>query len=78
MIYSTVLNPGNFDISPDAPKPDPTPPILTAKEIFMADYSKLNQVRALIDHGILTGNEQEVIDLKNRIQSGFKFEYFNL
>ncbi len=73
-LYVATINVGEFDISAD---PSPSQAELD-KRTFFSDYSKWQQVKKLIDHGILIGTEPKVIALKGKVIDEFKYEYFNL
>lgn len=72
-LYSTPISLGVFDTTPT-----PLPPSDVQKAQFFVDYNNWVQIKGLIDSGILTGNEQFATDLKTKVQSEFKVEYFNL
>ena len=57
-----------------------TPPTPTQAEVdqlqWMADYGKWIKIKTtLIDTGILTGNEVQVLALKSKVQTNFKPAY---
>lgn len=66
---------GNIDLTPDViptpPAPVPPTPQELALAQFQQDYNKWQKVRKAIDVGILTGNEQPVINLQNKVKSEF-------
>ena len=72
-LYSVSIGTGSFDITPNTK----TQAELD-KETFFTDYSKWQRIKSLIDDGILSGNEPAVVNLKNKVQTEFKPEYFNL
>lgn len=49
-----------------------------AKEAWDADWSKLQAVQPYIDAGVFTGSETAIVNLRNRVKSGFKPEYLGL
>lgn len=60
-----------------------TSPTLTQAEIdantWLTNYSKWIKVKStLIDTGVLTGNETQVVALKTKVQTTFKPAYLNL
>lgn len=63
---------------------DPTAAPLTQTQAdidqaqFIQDYQLWLKVKHGIDVGVLTGNETQVINLKNKVQSEFKASYLNL
>lgn len=60
---------------------EPTPVAPTAEEIarnvWMRDYWKLQQVQKLIDLAVLTGNEAPVTALRNKVKNNFLPAYID-
>lgn len=58
---------------------EPTPAEPTAAELVKkkwdADLAKLEQVKKLIDLGVLDGTETPVVTLRNKVKTGFKPAY---
>jgi hypothetical protein len=50
----------------------------TAEVDWHKNYNKLKQVQELIDLGILTGSEQKVVALRNKVTADFRPEYLKL
>ena len=74
--FQGSLNVGSIDITPDTV----TPKTQAEKDLeqFLKDYSLWVKVKNnLIDTGILTGNEAQVVALKSKVQSEFKPAYIN-
>lgn len=72
----------NADVDPITdltPSPEPTPETPTQAEIdrqnWEADFEKLEKVKRLIDCGVLTGNETQVVNLRNKVKDNFKPTY---
>lgn len=61
---------------------DPTPPEKTQAELnleeWVKDWTNLQKVQPLIDAGVLDGTEQPVVNLRNKVKSGFKPAYLDL
>lgn len=63
-----------------APDPDPTPTQAELdQQTWLQDYNRWVNVKTkLIDTGILTGNETQVVALKTKVQTNFKPAYLSL
>lgn len=75
-IESTYADGADVDVS----DPVVTPPVLTQAEIdqqeWLKDYAKWVKVKTtLIDTGVLTGSETQVVALKNKVTTNFKPAY---
>lgn len=76
-----VIDTGYVDGSTiDVSDPVVTPPVLTQAEIdqqeWLKDYAKWVKVKTtLIDTGVLTGSETQVVALKNKVTTNFKPAY---
>lgn len=62
------------DIPAEEVTPEPTAAEL-AKTEWCADLEKLKKVQELIDLGVLVGDETPVVNLKNKVKTGFKPAY---
>lgn len=58
---------------------EPTPEVPTQakldRQAWEADFAKLEKVRRLIDCGVLTGNETQIVTLRNKVKADFKPAY---
>lgn len=70
-----VLPDGAVDttVTPDVPV-EPTPAEL-ARTQWETDFAKLEKVKRLIDCGVLTGNETQIVTLRNKVKADFKPAY---
>jgi hypothetical protein len=72
---SDTLTTGSIDLTPPA---DTITPAETEKQAWFNQYSKWVKIKTtLIDTGILTGNETQLVNLKSQVQNGFKASYIN-
>lgn len=49
-----------------------------AKEVWDINWSKLQAIQPYIQAGVFTGSETAIVNLKNKVKSGFKPEYLGL
>lgn len=49
-----------------------------AKEAWDADWGKLQAIQPYIEAGVFTGSETAIVNLRNKVKSGFKPEYLGL
>lgn len=63
----------------DVTEPAPEAPTATElkQQAWFSDYMKLQGVQKLIDLGVLTGNETPVINLRNKVKTGFLPAYID-
>lgn len=77
--YLDELNTPIDSITDLTPAPEPTPETPTQAELdrqaWEADFAKLEKVKRLIDCGVLTGNETQVVTLRNKVKADFKPVY---
>lgn len=78
----TIADTTAIDSAIDVADPVVIPPTPTQAEIdraaWLGNYQKWTKVKAtLIDTGILTGNETQLINLKNKVQTDFKPAYLD-
>lgn len=70
-----VLPDGAVDttVTPDVPVE--TTPAELARTQWETDFAKLEKVKRLIDCGVLTGNETQIVTLRNKVKADFKPAY---
>jgi len=60
---------------------EPTPVLPTAEEVarneWFNDYRKLQQIQKLIELSVLTGNETQVVNLRNKVKNNFLPAYID-
>lgn len=49
----------------------------TGRQTYLDDVHTLEQLTHLIDLGVFTGSETQIVDLRNKIKSEFKLEYLD-
>lgn len=73
-----VLADGLVDTTVEADVPVVKTPEEIAKETWDADWAKLQAVQPYIQAGVFTGTETPIVNLKNKVKTGFKPEYLGL
>ena len=79
--YLDELNFTPPEITDLEPAPEAAPEKPTAEEIARTDweagFAKLEKVKRLIDCGVLTGSETQIVTLRNKVKTDFKPEYLS-
>lgn len=73
---SNTITTGSVDLTGVVVKPEPTQAELDKQEWFR-DWGRLQNVQLLISHGVLTGTEKPVTDLRTKVATNFKAVYIN-
>jgi len=70
---------GTLDLTEPEPTPEPKKTATElAKEAWDADWQKLQAIQPYIDAGVFTGQETNIVNLRNKVRSGFKPAYLGL
>ena len=73
-----VLEDGLVDTTVEAEVPVEKTADELAKEEWDADWAKLLAIQPYIDAGVFTGSETPIVNLRNKVKTGFKPEYLGL
>ena len=67
---------GTIDLTGVVTKVEPSADEV-AKQEWFRNWNRLQQVQILISHGVLTGNEKPVTDLRAKVAADFRAVYIN-
>ena len=74
----TLLPDGDIDTTVTEKLPVAPTQAEIYKEKWLKQYGILQELKPLIDNGILTGTEPKIVALKTALKNNFKPEYINL
>lgn len=73
-----LLPDGDIDTTVVEKQPVPPTQAEIDKEKWLKQYNILQELKPLIDNGILAGTEPKIVALKTALKNNFKAEYLNL